>query len=113
MHLSIRFWPFIISLMAAMPAAHPVGAQDRKILETGKAALTKNCSACHAVGKTGTSPHLQAPPFRTLSSRYQIENLAEALAEGISVGHPDMPEFKFDPDEIGAILEYLKSVQER
>ena len=42
-----------------------------------------------------------------------IEGLAEALAEGIFVGHPDMPEFVFEADEVGAILAYLKSIQER
>jgi cytochrome c len=35
------------------------------------------------------------------------------LAEGLSVGHPDMPEFVFEPDEIAGILAYLKSIQER
>jgi hypothetical protein len=39
--------------------------------------------------------------------------LAEALAEGFSVGHPDMPEFTFDSGDVGAILAYLKSIQER
>jgi hypothetical protein len=38
--------------------------------------------------------------------------LAEALAEGLSVGHPDMPELVFEPDQIVAILAYLKSIQE-
>jgi mono/diheme cytochrome c family protein len=39
--------------------------------------------------------------------------LAESLAEGLSVGHSDMPEFVFERDEIAAILAYLKSIQER
>jgi hypothetical protein len=39
--------------------------------------------------------------------------LAESLAAGISVGHPDMPEFVFEPDDIAAILAYLNSIQER
>ena len=26
-------------------------------------------------------------------------------------GHPDMPEFKFDADDVGAIIAYLKSIQ--
>jgi mono/diheme cytochrome c family protein len=46
-----------------------------------------------------------------LSTRYPTEALAESLAEGISVGSPDMPEFSFEHDEIAAILAYLKSVQ--
>jgi len=61
----------------------------------------------------GVSSHPQAPPFRTLSRKFKVEGLAEALAEGISTGHPDMPEFVFEADEVGAIIEYLKSIQQR
>jgi hypothetical protein len=42
-----------------------------------------------------------------------IEGLAEALAKGLSVGHPDMPEFVFEADAGGAIIAYLKSIQKR
>jgi len=28
-------------------------------------------------------------------------------------GHPDMPEFKFDAGDVGAIIAYLKSIQQR
>jgi mono/diheme cytochrome c family protein len=48
-----------------------------------------------------------APPFRTLSQRYPIENLAEALAEGIMTGHPAMPTFALDPRDIDALLAYI------
>ena len=71
------------------------------------------CSPVFCLGRAGASSHSAAPPFRTLSGKYPIEGLAEALAEGLSVGHPDMPEFVFEPDEIAAILAYLKSIQER
>jgi cytochrome c len=54
-----------------------------------------------------------APPFRTLARKYPIDELAESLAEGLSVGHPDMPEFVFEPDDITAILAYLNSIQEQ
>jgi cytochrome c len=79
----------------------------------GEALLTANCARCHAVGRTGESVHPDAPPFRTLSRKYKIEGLAEALAEGIFTGHPDMPEFVFEPDEVGAIIDYLQSIQQR
>jgi cytochrome c len=35
------------------------------------------------------------------------------LAEGLFVGHPDMPQFTFEPQDVGAIIAYLKSIQER
>ncbi len=73
----------------------------------GEVLVTKNCVRCHAIGATGESTHKEAPPFRQVVTRYPLENLAEALAEGIVSGHPDMPEFVFPPEEIDAILAYL------
>jgi mono/diheme cytochrome c family protein len=88
-------------------------AQDAGSIEKlGETLLASRCARCHAIGRTGTSPHPDAPLFRARSRRYAIEGLAEALAEGLSVGHADMPEFVFDSDEVGAILAYLRSIQE-
>lgn len=67
-----------------------------------------NCAKCHAIGKVGESPLPIAPPFRTLHTRYPVENLAEALAEGIVTGHPTMPEFQLDGAQIDDLLAYLK-----
>jgi mono/diheme cytochrome c family protein len=69
--------------------------------------LNANCGRCHATGEDDASKHTEAPPFRVVVTRYPPENLAEALAEGIVSGHPDMPEFVFQPAEIEAILAYL------
>ena len=97
-----------------MAAVATLPAQDNAALEKqGESLLSANCSRCHATGRTGASTHPEAPPFRTLSDRYPIDGLAEALAEGLSVGHPDMPEFVFEPDQVAAILAYLKSIQQR
>jgi mono/diheme cytochrome c family protein len=107
-------WRLVVAVVAAVTIGHSVAAQDRTAIEKrGAALLAKSCARCHAIGRTGASPHPQAPPFRTLSRKYPIEGLAEALAEGIFVGHPDMPEFVFEADEVGAILAYLASIQER
>jgi cytochrome c len=78
----------------------------------GEQLVTRDCARCHAVGRAGTSRHRQAPPFRTLAERYPIESLEEALAEGIVSGHPDMPEFRFAASDVGAVIAYLKSIQE-
>ena len=66
--------------------------------QRGFAILQTNCERCHAVERVGSSPLPAAPPFRTLHQRYPVESLQESLAEGIVTGHPDMPEFRFDPD---------------
>ena len=82
-------------------------------IKLGEELLQKNCAHCHAIGRTGDSPNKAAPAFRTLSQRYPVDSLEEALGEGILSGHPDMPEFKFDADEVGAIIAYLQSIQQR
>lgn len=81
------------------------------LLVKGEALLTKICARCHAIGSGGESPHDNAPALRQIATRYPLDNLAEALAEGIVSGHADMPEFVFDPGEIDAILAYLEDLK--
>jgi len=88
----------------------PALAKDS--VERGKALVEFNCVGCHAVGRTDKSSHPDAPAFRTLSKRYPIADLEEALAEGISTGHPDMPEWVASPDQIEAIIAYISSLQQ-
>ncbi|MCG6205076.1 cytochrome c [Rhodopseudomonas sp. HC1] len=76
----------------------------------GLAFAKAHCARCHAIGRSGGSRFKQAPPFRTLHTRYAIETLAEAFAEGIYTGHPKMPAFELDPDQINDLLSYLKSL---
>lgn len=99
----------VLTLLFAT-ASFPAAADDP---EHGEELLKRDCASCHAVGRTGESPHRSAPAFRTLGQRYPIESLEEALGEGLMSGHPDMPEFKFDADDVGDIIAYLKSIQQR
>ena len=77
----------------------------------GRALAENRCSRCHAVGPSGSSPLPAAPPFRTLHERYPVENLGEALGEGIFVGHSPMPILTFSPPEIAELLAYLQSLE--
>ena len=87
-------------------------AQDRARFERrGESLLSQHCAMCHAIGLSGSSPHPKAPPFRSLSERYPLDSLAESLGEGLVPGHPEMPEFVFPPNDVGAILRYLRSIQ--
>jgi mono/diheme cytochrome c family protein len=104
----------LIPLLLVLTSAGAALPQGKQALESrGEGLLTANCSRCHAVGRTGDSTLPEAPPFRTLGQRYPIDVLAEALAEGLSSGHPDMPEFRFEVDDVNAILAYLNSIQEK
>ena len=88
-------------------------AVEKDLTAKGQVLVRENCSRCHAIGKEGDSPHPDAPPFRTLSSKYPVTDLAESLAEGIVSGHPDMPVFVFEPTDVEAIIEYLQSIQDQ
>ena len=79
--------------------------------QRGKTFVITNCSRCHSVDKVTPSPLKIAPPFRTLHRRYPIETLEESLAEGIVTGHPTMPQFRLEPDQINDVLSYLKSLE--
>ena len=79
--------------------------------QRGKVYARTHCVRCHAIGRTGQSPLNEAPPFRTLHLRYPIETLGEALAEGITTGHPTMPEVALRPDQIHDLLSFLKSLE--
>jgi len=40
---------------------------------------------------------------RTPSTHYLIESREESLGEGTITGHPAMPEFKFNPGQVGDV----------
>jgi cytochrome c len=98
--------PLAFTLITLTPAAAASPQEQR-----GKTYALNNCAKCHSVDKVTASPLKIAPPFRTLHKRYPIETLSEALAEGISTGHPTMPAFQLDPDQIGDLLAYLKTLE--
>jgi cytochrome c len=79
--------------------------------QRGKTFALTHCARCHAIDLVGQSPLRIAPPFRTLHNRYPIETLAESLAEGIQTGHPTMPQFQLEPDQIHDLLSYLKTLE--
>jgi mono/diheme cytochrome c family protein len=106
-------WPSLLAaciLCTLNLGVADLSAQSSDI-DRGEAILQQKCARCHGIGRTDESHHPQAPPFRDVVKRYPVEYLSEALAEGIVSGHPDMPEFVFQPDEINAILAYLDSLK--
>ncbi|MDP2298119.1 MAG: cytochrome c [Pseudolabrys sp.] len=97
------------ALVGLAMAAFPAAAED---IARGETLLKRLCASCHAVGTADVGKHPTAPAFRTLGRLYPIESLEEALAEGLSTGHEAMPEFQFDAADVGAIIAYLKHIQQ-
>jgi len=102
-------------IVAALALALPQSAWSQSRIAAGRALASANCSPCHAIGKTGASPNPKSPPLRTLAARYRLQDLEEAFAEGIVVGHEgqEMPEFVLEPTEIDALLAYIGSLNRK
>ena len=89
-------------------AGHALDIEQQR----GKALLATLCGRCHAVGRTGRSPHAYAPPFRTFGdSKLYDDDFSSRLQNGLSTIHPDMPTFRFDRPDAEAAVNYLKSIQ--
>src|SRR5579862_316848 len=100
--------PGILGLLIAISSGAPCLASSA---EQGKRLALTYCARCHATDKVSPSPLKIAPPFRTLHERYPVGMLEESLAEGIVTGHPTMPEFRFDSDQVGDFIAFLKTLE--
>lgn len=100
-------WGLLVSFLAVDAA---VAEEDARVVR-GREIAEAACAGCHAIGPTGASPQAEAPAFREIGRRYPVESLEEALAEGVVVGHPDMPQVKMDEADIDAFLAYLEAIR--
>ena len=96
----------ISSIFASVPAF-----ADAQSIRRGKSFAQAICSQCHSIDRTTRSPRTAAPPFRMLHKQYPVETLEDALGEGLSTGHPRMPEFRLDPGQVGDFISFLKSLE--
>lgn len=106
-------------------SSHEAPAVEKSADDTGGPALkgdvsrgreiaTGLCGGCHAIPPATVSPQPPAPPFAEVAGRWPPDDLAEALAEGIVVGHEGhviMPEFSFNPQQIEDLLAYMQSLR--
>lgn len=90
----------------ALPALAASPAELR-----GRAFARTNCARCHSINRHTASPLAIATPFRTLHKKYPVDTLAESLAEGIDTGHPTMPMFALEPDQVNDLIAFLKSLE--
>lgn len=97
---------------AAEEDAPLTDADRQRLAGIGKTLATERCETCHATGKNDQSNNTEAPPLRDFAAKWPLETLEESLAEGIVTGHEEMPEFVFEPDEITAFLEYLRTLSQ-
>ena len=105
-------WPAVLlGAIAFCLAGQSALAQQTPQAQRGLTILRANCEQCHAIDKTSDSSLAIAPTFRTLHLKYPIESLERPLTEGIIAGHPTMPQFRFDRDQVVDIIAYLKTLE--
>jgi cytochrome c len=107
--MSWRLRNLVVAFCLILPGT--VAAQMSPREQRGQVFVHANCSTCHATDKVSASPLKLAPPFRDLHLRYPVENLQEALVEGIRTGHANMPEFRLDPGQASDVIAYLKTLE--
>jgi mono/diheme cytochrome c family protein len=101
----------ILLLLVGTSAGVAEDSGSSLLEQRGRALAEGMCSQCHAVGRSGESPHAGAPAFRALDRRVDLDSFMERLREGLTVGHPDMPTFRFTREDARAFLLYLRSIQ--
>jgi mono/diheme cytochrome c family protein len=86
-------------------------AQSSPAAQRGLTFVRVHCVQCHAIGKVDESPLTIAPAFRTLHLKFPVETLRRRLSEGIIAGHPTMPQFRLDADQLADVIAYLETLE--
>jgi mono/diheme cytochrome c family protein len=99
------------ALLLASCAGASLAQEPDKLIEQGKLLAMTLCAECHAVSTTDASPRAQAPAFRALDRRVNLDTFFQRLREGVTSSHPDMPTFRFSREDARAFIAYLRSIQ--
>jgi cytochrome c len=108
--LATILFAIVINLSGSLLAPAEDGAPS-ELERQGMALAERLCGNCHAIGKTGASPQPPAPAFRELGDRVDLDDFPHRLRQGLTSGHPDMPTFRFAPEDARALTAYLRSIQ--
>src|SRR5262249_48278560 len=103
-------WLLAATLVLSWSGASLAQEPD-KLVEQGKLLAMTFCAQCHAIGTTDASPHAQAPAFRTVDRRVDLDTFFQRLREGVTSGHSDMPTIRFTREDARAFIAYLRSIQ--
>jgi len=93
-----------IAVSIALAFAVSTGHAGQKPADAGRTLTQTHCGAGHGLISGTANPHADAPPFAEVVNRYPPANLEEALAEGIVIGHSDMPEPTFSAGQVVALI---------
>jgi mono/diheme cytochrome c family protein len=101
----------LLAVLLGLPALRAEEDPPSLLERRGHALAERMCAQCHAIDKSGSSPHSAAPTFREISRRVDLDRFANRLRDGLISGHPDMPTFRFTREDARALIAYLRSIQ--
>ncbi len=94
------------------PAASPPAATpDAARVAAGRQLAESKCAACHAITDAGASGLPDAPTFRAIAAAHGDDALSTLIKEGITVGHPSMPNWVFSPGEAMSLVAYFRTLR--
>ena len=104
-------WSTIALGALGLLASEPALAQLSPAAQRGLTFVRVHCAQCHAIDAASESPLAIAPPFRSLHLKFPIESLQRRLSEGIVAGHPTMPQFRLEADQVADVIAYIKTLE--
>lgn len=90
-----------------------VTGEDEGARMRGRETAENRCAGCHAVGRSGTSPRVDAPTFADLRRRYRSPALLRELEASDQVGHYGMPIVQTSATERADLAAYVESLLRR
>ena len=99
-------------LLTACQKLPPVQPAPSGLSSQGQAFAQANCAECHAVGRYGTSPISNAPPFPVIVNQEGVT--AETLSVWLEGAHnyPREMDFYLREPEVDALVAYLLTLSD-
>lgn len=110
---SLRLDPSQVAVRVALQRLGAIDPAERESdlrVRQGRQLADVNCSGCHAIGKDGASPNVNAPAFRDLQRRYRMLSLRKPITRGIAAPHDQMPQFALLDGDVDMIVAYINSL---
>jgi hypothetical protein len=102
---------YALSIVTFLVAQPSLGREHES--SNGVTLVRENCRPCHAIDRSDVSYMSAAPPFRIISQRYSLDDLASMMEGGrFFERHPQMPNFVMDQATARSIINYLRSIQD-
>ncbi|MHB9879880.1 c-type cytochrome [Pacificimonas sp. ICDLI1SI03] len=109
--ISMRYLTAAVTISAlASYASTPTRGAESESIARGKVFAEANCTSCHAL--TDDKPQrADVPSLARAADRFPAAMLAESLEAGIQVGHPKMPVFVFERENVADLVAYMETLR--